>query len=247
MFKWAVSQELIPATVYEGLKTVDGLKRGRTKAKENPPVGPVADADVDAVEDHVTPPIWAMIQLQRLTGMRPGEVTKMRTKDIDRSGCTWIYKPETHKNQYRGHSREIYLGPLAQEILKPWLRARQDEYLFSPADGIEAFREGQSEARTTPMSCGNRRGTNRVARPTKTPTAFYEVKAYSKAIKRACKRAGATHWTPHQLRHSAATRLRKEFGLEAARTILGHRHVAATEIYAEVNRDQAIEVMQKVG
>ena len=39
-------------------------------------------------------------------------------------------------------------------------------------------------------------------------------------------------WHPHQLRHNAATRLRKEFGLEAAQVILGHKTLAVTEVYA---------------
>ena len=34
MFKWAVSQELVPPFVFEGLRTVEGLKKGRSTAKE---------------------------------------------------------------------------------------------------------------------------------------------------------------------------------------------------------------------
>ncbi len=52
---------------------------------------------------------------------------------------------------------------------------------------------------------------------------------------------------PHQLRHNAATELRKEFGLEAARVILGHRSAAITEVYAEMDRQKAIDAMMKVG
>ena len=57
----------------------------------------------------------------------------------------------------------------------------------------------------------------------------------------------AHRWHPHQLRHNAATSLRKEFGLEAARIILGHRSAAVTMIYAEADQQKAIEVIQKVG
>ena len=57
-----------------------------------------------------------------------------------------------------------------------------------------------------------------------------------------------THrWHPHQLRHNAATELRKEFGIEAARIILGHRSAAITEVYAEKDEQQAIEAVTKVG
>jgi len=54
-------------------------------------------------------------------------------------------------------------------------------------------------------------------------------------------------WHPHQLRHNAATYLRKEFGLEAARIILGHPSTAVTEIYAEKDEQQAVEAIMKIG
>jgi integrase len=55
------------------------------------------------------------------------------------------------------------------------------------------------------------------------------------------------HWHPHQLRHNAATFLRKEFGLETARIILGHRSAAITEVYAETDQQKAIEAVVRVG
>ena len=45
----------------------------------------------------------AMIQLQRLTGMRPGEVVIMRTADIDTTGSVWHYLPASHKTEHHGH------------------------------------------------------------------------------------------------------------------------------------------------
>jgi integrase len=55
------------------------------------------------------------------------------------------------------------------------------------------------------------------------------------------------HWHPHQLRHNAATYLRKEFGLETARIILGHRSAAITEVYAEMDQQKALEAVVRVG
>ena len=52
---------------------------------------------------------------------------------------------------------------------------------------------------------------------------------------------------PHQLRHNAATRLRKDYGLEAAQVILGHKTLAVTEIYAEKNLQAAQKIMGEVG
>src|SRR5262249_8649884 len=80
----------------------------------------------------LTPPVRAMVQLQRLTGMRPGEVIRMTTGAIDRAGELWVYRPGRHKTDYLGRGRSIYLGPKAQEILRPLLKADPDAPLFSP-------------------------------------------------------------------------------------------------------------------
>ncbi len=37
VFRWGVSRELIPPSVYQALATVDGLRKGRTEAPESPP------------------------------------------------------------------------------------------------------------------------------------------------------------------------------------------------------------------
>jgi site-specific recombinase XerC len=55
------------------------------------------------------------------------------------------------------------------------------------------------------------------------------------------------HWHPHQLRHTAATELRKTHGLEAAQVILGHRTLTVTQVYAEKNVAAAMSIMAAVG
>lgn len=57
----------------------------------------------------------------------------------------------------------------------------------------------------------------------------------------------ASQWHPHQLRHTTATKLRAEFGLEPAQVILGHKTLVATQIYAEKNVKTAIQIMAQVG
>ena len=54
-------------------------------------------------------------------------------------------------------------------------------------------------------------------------------------------------WAPNQLRHSAATSIRAEFGIEAARTVLGHSEIATTQIYAERDERLAMQVAAKLG
>lgn len=116
LFKWAVAEELVPPGVYHGLQAVTGLSFGRTKARETEPIKPIPDLYVAVVLPFVSPHVAAMIKVQRLSGMRPGEVTVMRPCDIDTSGEVWIYEPSDHKNRWRGHRKEIPLGPEAQRI-----------------------------------------------------------------------------------------------------------------------------------
>ncbi|MCG2684174.1 MAG: hypothetical protein L6306_11245 [Planctomycetales bacterium] len=55
------------------------------------------------------------------------------------------------------------------------------------------------------------------------------------------------HWHANQLRHSKATEIRRQFGLEAARVSLGHAKADVTQIYAERDARLAVEVARKIG
>ena len=134
VFKWAVSEELTSSNVHEALSTVTGLKFGRTSARESEPVKPVDGDTVELTLPYVTPQIAAMIRLQLLTGMRPGEVIRMRPCDIDTSSDVWIYAPAGHKGRWRGHNRTIPLGPHAQVEIEPLMKREETTFLFSPAD-----------------------------------------------------------------------------------------------------------------
>ena len=75
----------------------------------------------------------------------------------------------------------------------------------------------------------------------------YSVTAYDRAVARAAKKAGVAPWHPNQLRHSVATRIRKEYGLEAAQVLLGHSRADVTQVYAERNEQLAATVAAKIG
>ena len=79
------------------------------------------------------------------------------------------------------------------------------------------------------------------------PGPKYTRHSYRVAIQRACRRAGIPPWSPHQLRHTRATMIRRDFGLEAAKAVLGHADTKVTEIYAERDLDRATEVMRAIG
>lgn len=52
-FTWAASEEFVPGEIAVALKTVQGLQKDRTAAREKEPIGPVSDEHVDAVLPHV--------------------------------------------------------------------------------------------------------------------------------------------------------------------------------------------------
>lgn len=267
VFKWAVGAELIPATVYHALMAVPGLRRGKSEARENEPVKPVPEAYVEAAKQHLPEQIRDMIDLQALTGMRPGEVTRMRGCDVEASGDVWTYRPPRHKKSHLGHDRTIDLGPKAQAIVSKRLKPDLQAYLFSPADVDAERRAVLSEQRKTPLSCGNRPGSNVKRRPGRKPGAFYSVNTYRNAIARACDKADAAarkerqeagrpvkagevlipRWHPNQIRHNAATAIRKAYGIEAARVVLGHESEDMTATYAERDRQVSRDVMLKIG
>jgi len=245
MFKWGASEEMFPAEVPQALDTVENLHQGRSKAKETRPVRPVADADVEATLKHLPSVVADMVRLQRLTGCRPGELIIMRPCDVNRTGEVWLYKPSQHKTAYRGHGRAIAIGPKAQAVLLRYLVRDSEAFCFRPIDSEAARLATQHENRKTPLSCGNRRGTN--CKGTSRVGEVYTVHSYRRAIERAAKKAGVERWTPHRLRHTAATEVRRQFGLDAAQSLLGHKHASVSEIYAELNTAKASDIARRIG
>ncbi len=255
LFKWAVGEGIVPPSLHHGLIAVSGLRRGRADVRESEPVKPVPDAFVDAIRPHVPPQLWAMVELMRLSGMRPQEVCLMRTIDIDRSGRVWIFTPETHKTEHHGRERRIYLGPTAQDILRPWLRMELTAYLFSPREAMQhrlAERRRNRKSKVQPSQKDRSK-----AKPKRKPGERYDTRSLYHAVaygirkaQDAAKKAGErpiADWHPNQLRHNAATRLRREFGLDVARAVLGHSSPAVTEVYAELDGAKAAEAMVRVG
>lgn len=247
IISWAVGEGLIPADNYTQIKCVAPLKRGRCEAGEASKIECVDAKLVEATIPHLTQVLADMVRFQRLTGCRPGEVCKIKPGMVDRSGKVWAIRLEDHKTAYLGKERTIYVGPQAQKILAPYLLRAADSFCFSPAEPERQRRDAKHAARKTKMSCGNIPGSNVARRPRKEPGESWYTQAYGRAIKNACNRAKLKVWAPNQLRHSAATAIRKQFGIEAASVILGHSEIGVTQIYAEQDIAKAIEVASQVG
>jgi integrase len=181
MFKWATRQEMIPGGIYEALRCVDGLKRGRTEAREGSKVKPVSDNDIMATIQHLPGVVADMVKLQRLSGARPGEICAIRPGDINHEADVWEYVPDSHKTDHHDRPRVIFIGAKGQGILLPYLLRDADAYCFSPQEAEDKRRAAKHEARKVPMSCGNRLCTNRKATPRRAAGKKYDRNSYARA------------------------------------------------------------------
>jgi hypothetical protein len=156
-------------------------------------------------------------------------------------------------------------------LVRGFLKADPDAYLFSPAEAVAEHHAIRSAARTTnrtPSELGKR-----VASPGSERAQRYRRNSYLGALVRACDQAfphpslsarrpskltdaereefvawrRAHRWSPNQLRHSAATAVRARFGLEAAQVVLGHSKADVTQVYAERDLSKAREIMREIG
>jgi integrase len=154
----------------------------------------------------------------------------------------------------------ICIGPKAQEVLRPYLQRAPDRFCFSAAQVSEDNRANALATRPirkTPLYPSEtariaKQSRERRARLVKErrPGERYRTGSYAVAIQRACIRAfgvDGPRWSPNQLRHLAATEIRKQFGLEAAQIILGHAQADVTQIYAERDSGLAIRIAKEVG
>lgn len=89
IFRWGVENELVEPTTLQKLEAVSPLLAGRTEAPDYAPRHPVPKEQVDAVRDVLSQCHRDLIDLQLLTGTRSGELLKLTTGMIDRSGDIW--------------------------------------------------------------------------------------------------------------------------------------------------------------
>lgn len=234
-WNWLAGQELVPGTQALALRTLPPLRRGQ--AREAPRVLPVEPAVLEATLPWLTPPVAAMAQVQALTGMRPGEVCRLRRELLSTSPAelltpanapamralvidgvlVWLYAPDAHKTLAVGKPRVIAIGPRAQQVLLPLLDRPRGVPLFRP---IEAGGRVRRQVRESYDS-------------------FSYCRSVAQSIERANRvfaSAGLTplpHWSPLQLRHLAATVSDEQADRDTTAAMLGHATPAMGAVYAE--------------
>jgi integrase len=238
--------EYVPPEVITALEAVEPLRKGQTKAAELPPVVDVPEEHVEAALVHVQRIPRDLIRFIRLVGCRPGEACMIRPQDVDTTSAEWRWDIPEHKTTWRGHDRTYWIGPKAQDILRPYLRRLPNQYCFSPTES-ERERAGYrrrnrkspmtpSQAARTPKPNGQRR-----------PKTHYTTTTIRRAITRACGIAKVPDWSTMRLRHNAGTEARETLGLDAAQARLGHRQADVTQVYAQVSDRQKRQVARLLG
>jgi integrase len=246
VFRWATSVEMLPVAIIQALETVPPLQRGRCDAPESRGVHPVSWEQVEAVLPSLPRPVAAIVNLMRYSNCRAEDAVIMRACDLYRESDVWTYRPDSHKNAWRGHQRLIYLGPQAQEVLRPFLGGDPQAYLFSPRLALEehhAQRRARRKTRRTPSELRRKR-----KRPPRwTPRARYDVNSLQQAVRRSCRKVGVSSWSVLQLRHTRATEVRERYGVEGAQASLGNARVETAQIYAERNSVLAERIAREIG
>lgn len=149
---------------------------------------------------------------------------QIERKDPD----VWIYRPKRHKNAWRGHVREIVIGPRARAIIEALLTANPDAPLFRQLDMLRGHPE---------------------AKPKRAPAEpFFTTPHVADWIGRGCRAAGVPVFTPHQIRHAAEKRVEDETGdIDTTRVVAGQKDIETARRYAKGNLDKAREWAKKFG
>ena len=206
MFRFAVSLELIPASILAALDSFSALSEGETSAPDHAPRAAVSEASLNAVRLVLTAYHRDICDLLMLTGARPGEVMSLTGAMIERTGDVWRANLRHHKTAKRGKSRILYFNISAQAILMRHGKADPQARLF----------------------------------PTRRDS-------LSRAFQRACKRAKVEPFVPHALRHTVATLVTDDQGLDAAQQLLGHSTAAMTRQYSKASEKLAVKAAKSLG
>lgn len=226
LFKRAGEEELIPAGVHHGLLVVRAIPPGAANVVETEPVAAASDDDLARVLPLCPAPVAALLEVSRLTGMRPGEARLMMADQVDRrADGTAVYRRDPkdgHKTAYLGRTRTVILGVRAVRIIAPWLHAAK-------ADGGYVFRPQDS-----PRSKGRNRGD------------FYTDNTLPQAVRRAAIAAGV-ELTPYQLRHAFKLAAVAAGGVGAAMESLGQSSSQAFDRYGRGSLEAAEQLAKKIG
>jgi integrase len=244
LFSWAVEEEMLDSpAVVAALREIRNLKKGAKGSFDHPDTEPVPDDVIKRTLPGMPQTVSSMVQIQRLTAMRPNEVFLMRVGDIDRSrgNGLWYYQPGAYKTgQYVG--KIVFpLGKPEQDLIAPYLDGKKaNAAVFSPRTAMEERNAQKRAKRKTKITPSQKKRDKDNAKKPCQIAEFYDRSSYRRAIQYAI---GAVNrdlpedekvpqWTPYRIRNSVATEIEEKVGLDAAQAQLGHTSANMTKRYS---------------
>lgn len=184
----------------------------------NKPVRFLSQEDIKRLLDCSTPWLRPMIIVLRNTGVRVGELLRLRLNDIDMDNRLILVR-STKTNNYR----MIPINSELEDILK-WL----SRYHVDPRNVKVSLREGRQANYLFCHSDGTR------------------IKSIRHSFNNACARAGIKA-TVHILRHSFASHLvMNGVDLVSIKELLGHSNINTTMIYSHISNEHKVNTVSKL-
>jgi len=188
VFSWGVEEEHVQPNTALALKAVKSLSPGSPGTFDHPEPRCVPDEVVAKTLPFLTPIVRTMVQIQRLTGMRPSELFAMTAAKIDRTrgNGLWYYGLPKHKTASHVGKKVIPLGEAVQKLFLPYLEGKADtEIIFSPQTAVlerNAIKRANRKTELTPSQIA--RDKARKTKPRKY-NETYNKDSYRTAIQRA--------------------------------------------------------------
>ena len=248
-FAFGVEHDLVLETTWRALKVVKALPKGHEGTFDHDERESVPDDVVIRTLPYMPPTLRVMVQLQRILGMRPSEIIKMRVGDIDttRGNGLWYYIPGSYKTARYVGKIVFPLGKPEQDLIAPYLIGKTSESaVFSPRTAQEERNAEKRENRKTKIPPSQvARSEERASKPSRCGE-FYIPSSYRQAIEYAIEKGNRRlpddkkipHWYPYQLRHSASTATELAYSDEDAQALLGHRTVNMTKRYTHAQLER---------
>ena len=239
VLSWGIKDGLVDPNTVAKLRLLPPLERGEPGTFDHDDREGIPYDVIKTTLRYASPTVSAMAQVQCMTGMRPGEPCKMTVGDIDQSDPdVWIYTMRKHKTARKTGKKVIVFGKAEQELIAPYLIGKKPENaVFSPRTAMQEWYAKRRENRKTKVP------PSQIARDKRNEgfieqnvNEFYDPNTYREAIKNAiiaANKAGENvpHWTPYQLRHTAATETSRTLGKDKAQALLTHKSSAMTARY----------------
>lgn len=243
VLRWGRARGHVTREAWADCAAIEPLRRGQCGSRPErgrPRRAPSFDEIERVAAACKSRQVAAMLRLQALTAMRPGEVAAMRWQDIDQRPvqaaegvACWTYHVAAPKTEHHGRTVKYYLPPAAQAILREF-PGLPGAYVFSVEAAMHERRQRLRANRQTPVTDSTRRID---AARSRVFGARWSSQAYLHHVERACVTAGVDRFTPHEVRHAALTWVANHIGVTAAMAVANHASAQVTARY--VHRDEA--------